>query len=77
MQSKDPQALEAGSASNELSNPKIPSQGSGNPIQTAYVTEIVHWVRLLGISRSSHPVSGVQLPFFLQIERVETGLDKG
>lgn len=38
MQSKDRQALEAGSATNELSNPEIPSQQSSNPIQTARLT---------------------------------------
>lgn len=38
MQSKDRQALEAGSAANELSNPEIPSQQSSNPIQTARLT---------------------------------------
>ena len=58
MQSTDRQALEAGTATNELSNPEIPFQPSGNPIQTARLTEIVHWVRLLGIERSSHLASG-------------------
>lgn len=59
MESRDQQALDAGSTTNELSNPEIPFQRSGNPIQTVRWTEIVHWVRPLGIERSSHPVSGV------------------
>lgn len=42
MQSKDRQAQEASSAANELSDPEVPSQRSGNPIQTVCLTEIIH-----------------------------------
>ena len=41
--------LEAGSATNGLSNPEIPSQQLSSPIHTACLAEVAHWVRLLGL----------------------------
>lgn len=75
-ESRDQQALDAGSTTNELSNPEIPFQRSGNPVQTVRLTEIVHWVRPLGTERSSHPVSGVLSSWKLKGWRLaETGLE--